>query len=77
MLEAVVVTLIVGVAAVFVVRFLYREWSGTETGCECKAPGCGDSCASADSCVDVFTEDLLKRAENAAKDNPTITKLET
>lgn len=76
MLEAVVVTLIVGVAAVFVVRFLYREWSGTETGCECKASGCGDSCASADSCVEIFTDDLIKRAEKAAADNQTITKLE-
>jgi hypothetical protein len=71
MLEAVVVTLIVGVAAVFVVRLLYREWSGTDTGCECKASGCGDSCASAGSCVEVFTEDLFKRAEKSAKD-PTL-----
>ena len=70
MLEAVVVTLIVGVAAAFVVRFLYREWSGSDSGCECKATGCGDSCASADSCVEVFTDDLMKRAERVAKDQP-------
>ena len=77
MLEAVVVTLIVGIAAVFVVRFLYREFRGTDSGCECKASGCGDTCASADSCVEVFTEDLFKRAEKAAKENQTVTKLET
>ena len=70
MLEAVVVTLIVGVAAFFVVRFLYREFSGTDTGCECKATGCGDSCASADSCVEIFTEDLIQRAEKATKERP-------
>lgn len=68
MLEAVFVTLIVGVAAAFVVRFLYREWSGTETGCECKTAGCGDSCASADSCGEIFTEDLMKRAEKATQE---------
>lgn len=68
MLEAVVVTLIVGVAAVFVVRLLYREWSGADTGCECKSSGCGDSCTSADSCVELFTEDLMKRAEKAAQE---------
>ena len=77
MLEAVVVTLIVGVAAVFVVRFLYREFSGADTGCECKASGCADSCASAETCVEIFTEDLIKRAEKAATENQTIRKSET
>lgn len=77
MLEAVVVTLIVGVAAVFVGRFLYREWSGAETGCECKASGCGDSCASADTCVEIFTEDLYKRAEKADRGHRTISKSNT
>ena len=76
MMEAVIVTLIVGVAAVFVVRLLYREWSGKDTGCECKTSGCGDSCASADSCGEVFTEDLLRRSEQAAKERHTITQSE-
>jgi hypothetical protein len=70
MLEAVIVTLIVGVAAVFVVRFLYREWKGTDAGCDCKASGCADSCASSETCVEVFTDDLMKRAAKAHKENP-------
>jgi hypothetical protein len=63
MLEAVVVFLIVGIAAVFVGRFLYREWSFKNAGCECKTPGCTDSCATAESCAEVFNTDLIKRAE--------------
>lgn len=63
MLEAVIVIMIVGAAAAFVVRFLYREWSLKNTGCECKTPGCADSCATAESCAEVFSADLTKRAE--------------